>query len=268
MHTIGRCILLFSLSFFISKLSWSEPLEPKRFSDFNHYVLALSWQTGYCQSQYERHNQESNFCKNQQDSVDKRSFLTVHGLWPSLPTSVAARGVDEKRWFRYGCSTRPAPNMPIVKSSNKCSAPVTGISLEVASKLADIMPAAGGESCLERYEYAKHGACFDFNANDYFDTMVRLSNEVKHQALGQFIQQYYGQVVTRAAFNQAIKESWGENAVKAVKLSCDGNPAYLTEIQLTLRASKINLPLHDGSFDIQKHPGNCGETFRLDAIGY
>lgn len=268
MYTLGRCVLLLTLLSFISTLAWADPLEPKKFSDFSYYVLALSWQTGYCQSQHDHHHQESDFCKNQQDFADKRSFLTVHGLWPSLPASVAAHGVDEKRWFRYGCSTRPIPNMPMVKASNKCSAPVTGISLEVASKLADIMPAAGGESCLERYEYAKHGACFDFNSNDYFDTMVRLSNDVRRQALGQFIQQHYGKVVTRAAFDQAVRESWGEKAVKAVKLSCDGNPAYLTEIQLTLRANKINLPLHDGSFATQKHPGNCGTAFRLDAVGF
>jgi len=268
MNTLGRCTLLLALPLFVSKLALAEPLQARQFSDFSYYVLALSWQTGYCQSQYERHNKEPIQCKNQQDSADKRSFLTVHGLWPSLPASIAAQGVDEKRWMRYGCSTRPVPNMPVVKASNKCSAPVTGISLEVASKLADVMPAAGGDSCFERYEYAKHGVCFGFNSNDYFDTMVRLSNQVKQQALGKFIQQNYGQVVTRTEFEHAVEESWGKNAVKAVKLICHGNPAYLTEIQLTLKADKINLPLHDGSFAAQKHPGNCGISFRLDAIGY
>lgn len=268
MNTPGRSTLLLVLPFFVSKLAFAEPLQARQFSDFNNYILALSWQTGYCHSLSERHSKEPSLCKNKQDPIDKRSFITVHGLWPSLPASVAARGVDEKRWKRYGCSTRPIPNMPVIKTSHKCSAPVTGISLEIASKLAGVMPDAGGESCFERYEYAKHGACFGFNPNDYFGTMVRLSNEVKQQALGKFIQQYYGRVVTRAAFDSAVEESWGKEAVKSVKLSCQGNPAYLTEIRLTIRADKINLPLHNGSFAAQKHPGNCGESFRLDAVSY
>jgi len=268
MNIFGRYILLFLLPFLISKPALAEALEARRYADFSHYTLALSWQTGFCQSHYDRYKKESKICKKQQDSADKRSFITVHGLWPSLPDSVAARGVDEKRWIRYGCSTRPLPDMPQVNASNKCNAPVTGISLEVASKLADIMPAAGGDSCLERYEYAKHGICFGFNSNDYFDTIVRLSNEVKQQALGDFIQKYYGQVVTREAFNRAVKESWGDDAVKAIKLNCHGNPAYLTDIQIAVRADKINLPLHSASFAAQKSMGNCGNTFRLDALGY
>jgi len=268
MNIPGRYTLLLVLPLLVSKTVLAEPLEAREYSDFSHYILALSWQTGFCQSQYERYKKESKICKKQQDSANKPSYLTLHGLWPSLPASIAAEGVDERRWIRYGCSTRPLPDMPLVKASNKCNAPVTDISLEVASKLADVMPAAGGDSCLERYEYAKHGACFGFNSNDYFDTMVRLSNEVKQQSLGNFIQQHYGQVVSREAFNRAIKESWGENAVTAVKLNCHGNPAYLTDIQIALRADKINLPLHDASFATQKYLGNCGNTFRLDALGY
>lgn len=268
MNALSRCILLLVIPFFASKLALAEPLQARQYSDFSYYVLALSWHTGFCQSQYERHTPQSNACKNQQDHTDKRSFLTVHGLWPSLPASVAAQGVDEKRWMRYGCFSRPLPNMPKVNPSNKCNAPVTGISLEVASKLADVMPAAGGESCLERYEFSKHGVCFGFNSNDYFSTLVRLSNEVKQQALGNFLQQHYGQVVTHAEFNQALQESWGGNAVTAVKLICHGNPAYLTEIQIALQADKINQPLQQTSLAVQKHPGNCGSSFRIDALGY
>lgn len=268
MNIPGYCTLLLVFPFLISKTVLAEPLQAREYSDFSHYILALSWQTGFCQSQYDRYKKESKVCKKQQESADKRSYIVVHGLWPSLPTSIAAQGVDEKHWIHHGCSTRPHPNMPKVNASNKCNAPVTGISLEVASKLADVMPAAGGDSCLERYEYAKHGVCFGFNSNDYFDTMVRLSNEVKQQALGNFIQQHYGQVITREAFNRAVKESWGDKAVKAIKLNCNGNPAYLTDIHIALRADKINLPLHDASFVTQKYQGNCGNAFRLDALGY
>ncbi|WP_299998547.1 ribonuclease I [uncultured Cedecea sp.] len=268
MNNSGRSIPALIFLFFLSKTALAEPLEAKRYADFSHYTLALSWQTDACQSQYKRYKKDAKICKKQKKSHDKHAYLTVHGLWPSLPTSIAALGVDEKRWMHYGCATRPLPDLPEVNTSNKCNAPITGISLEVASKLADLMPAAGGDSCLERYEYAKHGACFGFNSNDYFDTMVRLSYEVKQQQLGEFIQKHYGEVITREAFNQAVKESWGDNAIKAIKLNCHGNPAYLTDIHITLRADKINLPLHSASFAEQKYLGNCGNSFRLDAFGY
>jgi ribonuclease I len=70
----------------------------------------------------------------------------VHGLWPGLPKSIAARGVDDRRWMRFGCATRPVPNMPEVKAGRKCQAAETGLSLEMANKLNSVMPGAGGNS--------------------------------------------------------------------------------------------------------------------------
>ncbi len=64
---------------------------------------------------YDRNRNEPEECRLQQDTANKADFLTVHGLWPGLPKSIAARGVDERRWMRYGCATRPVPNMPEVK---------------------------------------------------------------------------------------------------------------------------------------------------------
>lgn len=152
-------------------------------------LTATCWpsrQTGFCQSQHERNRQEPDECRLQKESADKADFLTVHGLWPSLPKSIAARGVDNRRWMRFGCATRPIPNLPEARASRKCAAPETGLSLESAAKLSAVMPGAGGRSCLERYEYAKHGACFGFDPDAYFGTMVRLNNEVKNSEVGKF----------------------------------------------------------------------------------
>jgi ribonuclease I len=59
-----------------------------------------------------------------------------------------------------------------------------------AAKLNSVMPGAGGNSCLERYEYAKHGVCFGFDPDAYFGTMVRMNQEVKSSPLGQFPDNY------------------------------------------------------------------------------
>lgn len=185
-----------------------------------------------------------------------------------LPKSVAARGVDERRWMRFGCATRPIPNLPEARASRMCSSPETGLSLETAAKLSEVMPGAGGRSCLERYEYAKHGACFGFDPDAYFGTMVRLNQEIKESEAGKFLADNYGKTVSRRDFDAAFAKSWGKENVKAVKLTCQGNPAYLTEIQISIKADAINAPLSANSFLPQPHPGNCGKTFVIDKAGY
>lgn len=246
----------------------STPLVAQRYSDFDRYVLALSWQSGFCQEQHDRNRQETDECRRQKEQDDKRAFLTVHGLWPSLPKSVAARSVDEKRWMRFGCAARPVPNMPEARAGQKCAAAQTGMSLEAAARLSSVMPAAGGTSCLERYEFAKHGACFGFDPDAYFTTMVRINSEVKQSPLGAFLAANYGKVVSRKTFDNAVAASFGQQAIRAFKLMCSGNPTYLTEMQISLNATTINAPLGLNSFAAQPHPGNCDKQFRLDDVGY
>ncbi|WP_342321616.1 ribonuclease I [Kosakonia sp. BYX6] len=244
------------------------PLQPKQFGDFDRYVLALSWQTGFCQSMHDNGRDEPDECRRQKDPVNKADNLTVHGLWPGLPKSIAARGVDERRWMRFGCATRPIPNMPEAKVSQKCAAAETGLSLEIANKLNGVMPGSGGNSCLERYEYAKHGVCFGFDPDDYFGAMVRMNTEIKQSPLGTFLADNYGKTVTRTAFDAAVAKAYGQQSVKAVKLTCSGNPAFITEMQIAIKADAINEPLSGRSLLAQPHPGNCGDRFTLDSAGY
>ncbi|WP_435929484.1 ribonuclease I [Dryocola sp. BD613] len=263
-----RNALVLSITLAAIQLAHAGPLQPKQYGDFDTYVLALSWQTGFCQNMHERNRKEPGECKLQREQADKRAFLTVHGLWPGLPKSVSSRGVDNKRWMRYGCATRPVPNMAEARSAQKCSAPAAELSADMAAKLSGVMPGAGGQSCLERYEFTKHGACFGFDPNAYFGAMVRLNAQARQSPFGEFLAQNYGKVVTRKAFNKALDKSWGSDAVKAVKLTCNGNPAYLTEMQVSLKANKINDALSGASFATQKNPGSCPKQFRLDAVGY
>ncbi|MEQ6281349.1 ribonuclease I [Kluyvera sp. 142053] len=244
------------------------PLVPAQYGDFDRYVLALSWQTGFCQSQHDRNRKEPLECQQPKEAANKADYLTVHGLWPGLPGSIASRGVDNNRWMRFGCATRPIPNMPEAKAGKKCAAEETGLSLEVANKLNQVMPGSGGKTCLERYEYAKHGVCFGFDPDIYFDTMVRLNNEIKQSAIGQFLAANYGKTVDRASFDSAVAKAFGQQNVKAIKLTCDGNPSYLTEMQIAIKSARINEPLSADSLLAQPHPGNCGKQFMLDKIGY
>lgn len=261
--SIGLCVVAIQFS-----SAYAALLQPEQYGDFDRYVLALSWQTGFCQSLHDRGRNEPDECRLQKEPANKADYLTVHGLWPALPKSIAVRGVDDRRWMRYGCATRPVPNMPEARASQKCAAAETGLSLEVANKLNAVMPGAGSNTCLERYEYAKHGVCFGFDPDDYFGAMVRLNTEIKASPLGVFLAENYGKTVTRDAFNAAVAKAYGEQSVKAVKLTCSGNPAWLTEMQIAIKADAINAPLVSGSFLPQPHPGNCGNSFVIDKAGY
>lgn len=268
MKILFPAIACVALGMAFSSTAATAPLVARQYGDFDNYVLALSWQSGFCQSMHERKRNEPAECRTQQSPDDKSALLTVHGLWPDLPNSVAARGVDNRRWMRYGCATRPIPNMPQVSGGKKCSAPDTGMSPTLAEKLSGVMPGAGGKSCLERYEFAKHGACFGFDPDAYFGTMVRLNQDVRQSPVGQFLANNYGKTVQRKDLEQAVAQAWGKANVKAVKLTCHSNPAYLTEIQINIKASGINQPLSADTLQPQPHPGNCGKSFVIDAVGY
>ncbi len=63
--------------------------------------------------------------------------------------------------------------------------PAPGLSPDIAAALKEVMPGAG-EFLSERYEYAKHGACFGFDPNAYFGTMIRLDKAIKTARWGSF----------------------------------------------------------------------------------
>ncbi len=175
--------------------------------------------------------------------------------------------MDERRWMRFGCATRPVPNMPEAKASRKCDAAETGLSLTGAAKLNSVMPGAGGNSCLERYEYAKHGVCFGFDPDAYFGTMVRMNREVKHSAAGKFLAENYGKSVRRSDFDAAVAKA-GKTERKSVQAYLPRQSGLSDRNADPLNASTINNPLSAGSFAPQPHPGNCGKQFVIDKAGY
>ena len=95
-----------------------------------------------------------------------------------------------------------------------------------------------------------------------------MNQEVKNSAVGKFLADNYGKTVNRSDFDSAVAKSWGKENIKAIKLTCNGNPAYLTEMQVSLKADTINNPLSAASFAPQPHPGNCGKQFVIDKAGY
>ena len=52
----------------------ADELQAKQYADFDRYVLALSWQTGYCQSQHERDHREPEECRQQKEIPNNAIF--------------------------------------------------------------------------------------------------------------------------------------------------------------------------------------------------
>jgi ribonuclease I len=254
--------------------AWADKLEAQKLADFSTYTLALSWQAGFCQKMADS-GKAPGECKNPAPA-NKADFLTIHGLWPSLPASLAAKmqgkdGQDKdvqaknKTWFRFGCSARPL-TYPSFGPDQKCAAPAMQFSKAFQAELVQQMPGATDKGCLDRYEYAKHGVCFAFNHEDYFGTMMRLDKEVKGGKFGQFLASNYGKSVSREAFNEAFAANFGKESLDGLIVACNQSVkgSFLAELQLVLKRETVNDTLSGKSFgSAEGRTGNCVGNFTL-----
>lgn len=105
----------------------SAPATPN--SNFDFYVLALSWSPSYCASEGSKAN-------GQQCATGRRHGFVVHGLWPQF-----------EQGYPQDCDVRERE-----------------VSRAIANSLSDIMPSRG----LAAYQWRKHGSCSGLNQNAYF----------------------------------------------------------------------------------------------------
>lgn len=102
-------------------------------SDFDFYVLSLSWSPSYCEAEGAE--------ANRQQCGSRRPYaFVVHGLWPQF-----------ERGYPENCATSEQLEVP----------------RDRMSALYDIMPSAG----LIRHQWRKHGSCAGLSQADYFDAV-------------------------------------------------------------------------------------------------
>ena len=104
-------------------------------SDFDFYVLALSWSPSYCAS-------KGGDADPQQCSVSRPFGFTVHGLWPQYE-----RGSPQDCAIGEGQS----------------------IDRDILRDIKPVLPSSG----LARHEWRKHGTCSGLSQRAYFDTMLQ-----------------------------------------------------------------------------------------------
>lgn len=268
----AKCNIIFLSLMLMSSVCQAADLEPRTYGDFKTYTLALSWAPGFCQSQHDAKKPEKPQCVNRPSLDSKVDYLTIHGLWASLPDSISKNlngsyNDKNKQWFSNGCQLADvAQDTP---PANQCQ---LGMPTSFLNTLLPYMPGAAQGDCLAQHEYSKHGSCFQFEPITYFGKMIDLDKQVRESEFGGYLANNYGQKVSRDELLARAHTSFGEKAMRSLKLSCSGrgDSQYLVEIQFPIWKDAVNKKLDDSSFPDSdgSTKGNCPDSFWIDEVGY
>lgn len=194
------------------------------------YVLALSWQPAFCET-----NQKRPECRWQTGQRHDASYLSLHGLWPQPSTKAycdlpaAVRGAGEGgRW-------KDIPDI--------------ALSLATRAELETVMP--GTKSLLERHEWTKHGSCYPADAETYFKDSIRLLKEVNASPVADLLLRSVGRRVTAADIRSAFDQGFGTGAGNRVRVICkdDGGRRLIAELTIGLKG---DIPAGTGLSDLMQ----------------
>lgn len=218
------------------------------------YVLALSWEPAFC---------ESHGDKPECEVRDPRSWwfqahnFTLHGLWPNKKECGQKQG-----YYAYCGEVEGKPE------GGFCDYPKVELSGLVHGKLAFVMPSVAADSCLERHEWHKHGACGAWTPDEYFALAIRLDHEFNDSGLARFVGDHIGQSVETAEFFQQVDAALGAGASQKISLGC--KKGLLVDVAINLPAPldpKGDLKTLVALAEPSPGAGDCGQRFKIDAIG-
>ncbi|PQJ67087.1 ribonuclease T2 family protein [Photobacterium angustum] len=211
--------------------------------DFDSYVLALTWQPGFCEHfSYKGTKPECNAIN---DGKLKITNLTLHGLWPNKASCGTTYGYCD-RYARLD------------------------LSRNTINQIAPWMPNFYYQTKFGEYEWKKHGTCQTRNANDYFITATKLVEKVDASPIGLFIKDNIGRNVSVSSFKKKLVSSFGSNAVDRISLSCTQGK-YLNEVRLNLGKdidlSKPIVDLLNAGPKGRAFYGNCRKMIYIEDSG-
>ncbi len=180
------------------------------------YLLAASWQPGFCETQPDRRE-----CRNQQQGRFDATHFALHGLWPQ-PRSKEYCGVSQRDIEADQTAWRLLPELPL--------------SAATRAELDKVMP--GTASLLDRHEWIVHGTCYEESAESYFSESLALMAQLNASGLRDFLNANLGRAVTPSEIRAAADEAFGRGAGERIGIACkteqDGNRVVLTELQIAL----------------------------------
>ncbi len=223
--------------------------------DFDYYVLALSWQPAFCETQSRKPE-----CTSQDNGRFDATHFVLHGLWPN-------QNDDPSHSFAYCEQSNAIINTD--KEGDWCDLPDLALTTAVETNLAIFMP--GTESCLDHHEWYKHGTCSGMPADAYFAMSNGLVASFAQTNFNQYIASQIGSNVSRNDLLNRFEDEFGSGSSDYLSLRCkevDG-VSLLSEIQLALKQDLAELDDFSTLFPNQNvsPQGNCPQQFMIDPVG-
>lgn len=216
-------------------------------NQYDSFILALSWQKGFCQF-----NQQKLECEKLKAKPNTSFYqkFTLHGLWPN----------------KTSCGTRYGFCGDIKKSPRDfCDYPPLTLSTTMRAQLNSVMPSSLFGTCLQRHEFWKHGSCMTASAEHYYSLATQLTKEINQSRfVTDFMQEYLGKKVKKESFYRAFNQYFSVNAKQKLQLICKNNT--LTEIRINLAkdiSSTNNLSNLINSANKNKTKNRCGKYFKI-----
>lgn len=175
------------------------------------YLLAVSWQPGFCQT-----HQYKLECETQSEDRYDASHLSLHGLWPQ-PKENTYCGVSNT-------------DKAIDRNKHWNLLPEPELSDTTRADMAVVMP--GVASYLDRHEWIKHGTCYGAPADEYFRESMMLIDQINDSAVGNLFSENIDQVLTADAIRKTFDQAFGAGSGNKVNVKCKGN--LITELWINL----------------------------------
>lgn len=206
------------------------------------YMLAASWQPGFCETQLDKVE-----CLDQGEDRFDASHFALHGLWP------------QPRNREY-CNVSQA-TIDIDRPSTWRLLPEVRLTPETRAELDRVMP--GTASYLERHEWIVHGTCYEEDMESYFSESLRLMEDLNTSSLVDFMRDNINHAVTPAQIRAAVDAAYGEGAGTRVRIQCkqeqDGSRVVLTELQFQLYG-EVNLRSELGELIHRARPQSANDA--------
>jgi ribonuclease I len=222
---------------------------------FDYYVLALSWQPAFCETQPTKEE-----CETQAAGRFDATNFALHGLWPNITG-------DDDHTYGYCDVTQGVIEQD--KAGDWCDMPQLSLSDTVWQDLTVSMP--GTASCLENHEWYKHSVCAGMSPEAYFALTNALVTRFAETNFNHYVAERIGNDVARRDLLSQFDAEFGDGASDFLSLRCTklNGISLLTEIQIVLQPDLTTLDDFAALFPDEQIPpaGNCPQTFRVDQVG-
>ncbi len=213
-------------------------------ANFDYYLLAASWQPGFCKSKPEKPE-----CANLSGTY-AATHLVTHGLWPN--------NYDGQHPFYCGVSS---DQIALDTPSTWCRMAAYGASSSTLSKLAYYMP--GMQSCLDKHEWYKHGSCDGRGADVYWSQTAQLIERLGATPFNEFLRSKAGTRISRSQLLGAFNTSFGAGSSAAASMQCVNvsGVSYFSEVWINLKPSTIQqFPAQTSLLTDGAISGSCPST--------